>query len=74
MHINMQLFEKDRQELCVIPKEVSCSYITQKVKMLNDRKLCAKKRVGQDWHFQPMLIESRYKTKNCYFAIFIGFV
>jgi len=74
LHINMQPFKRDRQELCVIQKEVSCSYITQKVKMLSDRKLWAKKCVGQDWHSQPMLTESQYKTKNCYFTNFIGFV
>jgi len=28
----MQPFEKDRQELCVIKNEVSCSYVAQKVK------------------------------------------
>jgi len=68
LHINMQPFERDRQELCVKQKnEVSCSYVAQKVKMLTDRKLWAEKCVGQDRNFQPMLIESQRKTKNCYF-------
>jgi len=61
----MQPFERDRQELCVIQKnEASCSYVAQKVKMLTDRKLWAERCVGQDRHFQPMLIESGWMTKN----------
>jgi len=48
----MQRFERDRQELRVIQKnEVSYSYVAQKVKMLAERKLWAKKCVGQDRHF-----------------------
>jgi len=61
----MQPFKRDRQELCVIQKnEASCSYVAQKVKMLIDRKLWIKKCIGQDRHFQPMLIESECKAKN----------
>jgi len=50
--------------MCVIKKEVSCSHVAQKVKLLTDRKLWAKKYIGQDRHFNPMLIESECKTKN----------
>jgi len=61
----MQPFETDRQELCVIQKnESSCSYVAQKVKMLTDRKLWAERCFGQDLYFQPMLIESEWKTKT----------
>jgi len=65
LYKNVQPFERDRQELCVIQKnEASGSYVAQKAKMLTDRKLWAKKCVGQDRHFRPMLIESECKTKN----------
>ena len=34
LYENMQPFERDRHELCVIQKnEISCSYVAQKVKM-----------------------------------------
>jgi len=32
--------------------------------MLIERKLWAEKCIGQDQHLQPMLIESKCKTKN----------
>ena len=60
----MQPFERDRQERCVIQKRGKLQYVAQKVKMLTDRKLWAEKCIGQDRHFQPMLIESECKTKN----------
>jgi len=58
----MQLFERDRQELCVTQKnEVSCSYVAQNVDW---KKLWTEKCVGQDLHFQPMLTKSECNTKN----------
>ena len=49
--------------MCQTKNEASCSYVAQKVKMLTERKFRAEKCVGQDRHFQPMLIESECKTK-----------
>jgi len=45
-------------------KRGKLQYLAQKVKMLTDRKLWAEKCIGQDRHFQPMLIASECKTKN----------
>jgi len=43
--------------MCNTKNEASCRYVAQKVKMLTDRKLWAEMCVGQDPHFQPILIE-----------------
>jgi len=50
--------------VCHTKNEASYSYVTQKVKMLTDRKLWAEKCVRQDQYLQPMLTESECKTKN----------
>jgi len=49
--------------VCHIKNEVSCSYVAQKVNV-DKLKMWTKKCIGQDRHFQPMLIESECKTKN----------
>jgi len=65
LHKNMQPFERDRQELCVIQKtRLAAVRLLKSVKMLTDRKLWAQKCVGQDRHFQPMPTESECNTKN----------
>jgi len=58
----MQPFERDRQELCVTQKTKQAAVAL--LKMSTERKLWAKKCVGEDRHFQPMLNESVCKTKN----------
>ena len=63
LYKNMQPFERDRQELCVIQKITRQAAVTL-LKILTERKLWTERCVGQDRHFQPMLIESEWKTKN----------
>jgi len=63
MYKNTQPFGRNREELCVIKNEVSCSYVAQ---TLTERKLLAEKCGDQDTHFQSMRIGSEYKTKNYY--------
>jgi len=60
------IWKRSSRTACHTKNEVSCSYIAQKVKMLTDRGFWAETCVGQDRHFQPMLVESECKTKNWY--------
>jgi len=62
------IWKRSSRTVCHTKNEASCSCAVQKVKMLTDRKLWAKKCVGQDRQFQTVLIESQCKTKNYYFV------
>ena len=56
--------KRSSSPVCHTKNELSCSYVAQKVKLLTDTKLWAEKCIGQDRHFQSMLIESDCKTKD----------
>jgi len=58
------IWKRSSSTVCHTKNEVNCSYVAQKAKMLTDTKFWAEKCVGQDWYFQPMLIENECKTKN----------
>ena len=62
LYKDMQPFERDRQEQCVIQKTRQAAATL--LKMWTERKLWTEKCAGQDRGFQPMLSESECETKN----------
>jgi len=61
---SIQPFERDRQEMCVIKKRGKLQLRCSKSQNVDWKKIVVEKFVGQYRHFQSMLTESEWKTKN----------